>query len=1046
MPQTTSQALRVYAASAGSGKTHRLVLEYLKILLSDANYRQKFRHIVAMTFTNKAANEMKERILQTLSGLAYPASASPKTQALQADLLKETTLTAVQLQQRAAGALQGILHHYEDFNISTIDKFNLRLIRSFSRDLDLPSDFEVVLNEKLVLDEVLDLLIARLGQPDAEELTSWMLAYARTKIAEGESWDFKRSLLQFSEVLGKERNAKEVALLLESTYTPDAYQAYQDQAKQIKDDFLTRCAGVHALAAPFKGTVFKTATDQKRIDAFIEDPNWGLGKKEGSFYAPTFKEKLEQGQFDLPSQVSAALLSLEEAYEAALGAHKLIETQRKNFYNMALLQYVAQQTKVLMTAQQQIRISEFNQLISQLVQGEQAPYIYERLGIRYEHFLLDEFQDTSRLQWVNMIPLLLEAIAYERPNLIVGDAKQSIYRFNNGLAEQFVALPSLYNPENDPQMARTSARFEASGFKQSLLDNYRSAPEIIAFNNSLFEQFAQSLPPQHQDFYASLRQSPKSAKTGYVRIESLVNDLPDELLFEKLIDTIREVLQDHFRPCDICILTETNKKGNAIALALTQAGMQVVSQDSLLIHAHPLVQLFLLYLKKRAKPSNPTLGKRLAEAYLRVKGKFDVATYLSYFKTYEKEGRQIRYFDEQAFYIAEFGSAEALFMPYEHLFDLLQKVATCFDINDTQEPYVHHFFDIAFQYQLNRNAELLPFLEFIEQNKEKLALQMPESTEAIRIMTIHKAKGLEFPVVLMPSLDFNIIIFGHSKFLMPAGAGLAYSFPSDIIPEFKAFKNRELAAIFLDKLNLLYVALTRPERRLYIWNHHKAKGFGAQFHSQLSQIPHLTFQEEHVFVAGAALADELTEAEKQKRLNAHTSFYHPYASPDQLWYPSLVFRTPDTEMAPDQLFGISFHRLMALCAAPEQLQAAIATALQDGVIALDELPELKKAAEHFWTHVSAQNLHLDIIEEYNEQRIIAEVNQIKQPDKVWLKANEVIVIDFKTGLRQDTHMKQIIAYATLLENIFSLPVRPFLYYTQLDLFLELWVKAGCFCG
>ena len=502
-----------------------------------------------------------------------------------------------------------------------------------------------------------------------------------------------------------------------------------------------------------------------------------------------------------------------------------------------------------------------------------------------------------------------------------------------------------------------------------------------------------------------------------------------------MLHTIQELLQDDFRPCDICILTETNKKGNAIALALTQAGLQVVSQDSLLLYAHPLVQLFLLYLKKRAKPSNPTLGKRFAEAYLQLKGNFDVAAFMAYFKTYEKEGRQVRYFDEAAFYKAEFGSEDAFFMPYEHLFDLLQKAAACFQINDTKEPYVHHFFDVAFQFQLNRNAELLPFIDFIEQNKDKLALQMPESSEAIRIMTIHKAKGLEFPVVLIPSLDFRIALHGYTSFLMPTGNGLAYTHPSDLIPEFKTFKEKELAAIFLDKLNLLYVALTRPESRLYMWNHHKEKGFGAQIHQQLEMLPSLSLEQEHIYVAGTAL--KVSSAEKEKHSASKTNFYHPMVLPDQLWYPSLAFRTPDTEMVPDQLFGLAFHRLMALCQSPDQLQAALQLALQEGTIAQDQIEELTSAAECFWRHITAQKLHTDILEEYNEQRIIADINQMKQPDKVWVKANEVVVIDFKTGLRQYNHMQQIIAYAGLLQTIFALPVRPILYYTQLDLFLEL---------
>jgi ATP-dependent exoDNAse (exonuclease V) beta subunit len=151
----------------------------------------------------------------------------------------------------------------------------------------------------------------------------------------------------------------------------------------------------------------------------------------------------------------------------------------------------------------------------------------------------------------------------------------------------------------------------------------------------------------------------------------------------------------------------------------------------------------------------------------------------------------------------------------------------------------------------------------------------------------------------------------------------------------------------------------------------------------------------------------------------------------------LVFRAPDLEQVPDQLFGLAFHRLMALCPASDQVSAALQTALQEGSVAQDQVTELNAAATRFWTHVTAQQLAEGILEEFNEQRIIADINQMKQPDKVWLKHNEVVVIDFKTGLRQDSHMKQIISYAKLLETIFRLPVRPFLYYTQLDLFLEL---------
>ena len=451
----------------------------------------------------------------------------------------------------------------------------------------------------------------------------------------------------------------------------------------------------------------------------------------------------------------------------------------------------------------------------------------------------------------------------------------------------------------------------------------------------------------------------------------------------------------------------------------------------MLIYHHPTVQLFLLYLKKRARPSNPTLGKRFAEAYLQFKGNFNVAQYLSYFEQFEKDGKKFRFFNENKFYIDHFGAEEALFMPFEHLYDLLQKVAQVLELDDSQDPYLHHFFDIAFQYQLNRNAELLPFLEYMEQSKDKLALQMPESTESIRIMTIHKAKGLEFPVVLIPSLDFGIDIRTYAKFLIPVGPDLTYSYPSATIPEYRAFKQKELAAIFLDKLNLLYVALTRPELRLYIFNHHKKEGFGAQIHAALEALP-LTWLEPQVLTIG-----QPQQASRQQT-EQNTLFYHPISLKDQLWYPSLAFKQHGLEAAAkDQLFGLAFHRTMALCSGPDALEQAIQTALSEGSVGEEQVDEIRQGAEKFWQHISQNQLFDGVLEQFNEQRIIAGINEQKQPDKVWLKTHEVIVIDFKTGKRNDKDLDQIAAYAKLLGQIFHLPVRAIIYYAQIDLFLDL---------
>jgi len=480
--------LSVLSASAGSGKTHQLVLEYLSILLKDSQFKRKYKSLVAMTFTNKAASEMKERILSTLFGLAYEDPSNIKVANMRNDLVEQTELSPGELARRSKLALEGILHAYEDFHVSTIDKFNLRLIRSFSRDLDLPADFEVILNEKQITEDVVDLLMNQLGAPGAEDVSEWMYTYAKANLAEGNSWNFRKQLIEFSAILSQEKNTEKIQQLLQLELTNGNYKRLIEDRNTILTEFLVDAKRVHddffgldlnhgTIAG--KGT---TVNNFVKLNVEKEFPK-GASNSDGLF-SESFLKLMEDGsKLNIPSSLKQEVIELNDRYMRDLASYNLIEIYRKNFFNMALLQHVGKQLQLMMNDEQLIRISEFNKLISKLVRDEEAPYIYERLGVRFEHFLLDEFQDTSRLQWLNLIPLILESLGHNRWNLIVGDAKQSIYRFNNGLAEQFVSLPAIYNPENDPQIAYKSTRLASRGLKRVLDSNYRSAKEIVEFNN-----------------------------------------------------------------------------------------------------------------------------------------------------------------------------------------------------------------------------------------------------------------------------------------------------------------------------------------------------------------------------------------------------------------------------------------------------------------------------------------------------------------------------------------------------------------------------------
>ncbi len=1039
--------LFVLSASAGSGKTYQLVLQYLSIVLKTKS-PNKFKGIVAITFTNKASLEMKTRIIDALFKLARYKSASEdkKTSEIISELEKLLKIDEKEIVKRSGNVLKAILHGYENFNVSTIDKFNLRLIKSFSNDLDLPNEFEVSLNEKEVLEEVIDLLLNSIGESGNKDLTKLVKEYAKSNFRDGNQWNFKRQLTSFASSLNKEKNQGFIKTLMNISFDKKEYNKIQNKIDEINEVFQPKvdlfseafhAEKINELDLPYKAQTYNALL---KITKLTQCPLFNNEKGILSKRLLNYCE--EEGDTKaLTRNLKDLLLEIHQCYVEFSSELTLLVKYKANFFNMALLRYVFDALSEHKEKNKIIRISEFNELIGNLVQKEEAPYIYERFGVKYEHFLLDEFQDTSRLQWLNLLPLLRESLSNKKENLIVGDPKQSIYRFNNGLAEQFVSLPEIYNPEEDDYVSEVSDFFSQMGTKRPLVDNYRSCSEVVLFNEKIFTDFSKKLDKKFEKFYDSVVQNPISTKQGFVQVisEKQKRDL-DQMVLD-ISKIIKESESGNFDLGDICILTAKNDLGVQIANELTKKGISVFSQESLLISKNIQVRLLLSYLKWRMRPTIDTSKRQFAELFFRVQEHVD-DRYFDFIK--EKaapSGNSIKYFDDESFLDEFFEGRNSFFKPFENIYELSLQFMNMMSWTDVTNPFLHQFLDLVFQFQNNRQSDLSKFIEYYDENKSSFALKMPDTKNAVQIMTIHKAKGLEFPIVIIPEMDFGLSLRSDSKFFVKTEDKIVYTNLSEtsLIDDINLKAQEEKNLILLDKLNMLYVAFTRAERRLYVFNRYDGKsGLGAMFHACLQNAFNLNKDEKCLEYISGSEVNKYEGVVSKPIVN--TDFYIPEDIEIEGSKVKLILGDDlgeDYSTQEERLFGIYFHQFMSEINDLSEISELVLRYQSNDAIDGSILLKMKEAAQLFFEKAHKKGFFDRTIQVYNEQSILINGSNALRPDKIIEREGDVIVIDFKTGSASPKHHEQIWNYKSALEEVFKKPVKSILYYTQKSQLIEI---------
>ena len=813
-----SSFFHIYNASAGSGKTYTLVKEYLKVMFSSTT-KNPYQHILAITFTNKAVNEMKSRIIETLKAFSSENILATPNSMFQA-ICEELPIKPITLHKKSKRILNSIIHNYAAFDISTIDRFTQKLIRTFAYDLKLPVNFEVELDTETLLNKAVDNLIAKAG--NNKELTNTLIDFAIEKADDDKSWDVSLDFYKIAKLLVNENDipfieelkgkSLEDFKLLKAHLIKMILDGEKEIAKKAQS-IITLIEECSLEFSDFSGSYlpkhFKNLIDKKYDINF--EAKWQLDLIEGNTLYP---KRVSDDIASIIKEIQPQIILAFNDTKREVFQLKFFKAVIKNLTPLSVLNAINKELSEIKKDQNIILISEFNSIISNEIKNQPAPFIYERIGEKFNHYFIDEFQDTSVLQWENLIPLLDNTLSAENGSvMLVGDAKQSVYRWRGGKAEQFIDLYNGINP------------FFVKPQIENLPFNYRSYKEIVSFNNTFFQHIAKFAFDYgvYEKMYELSKQNTSIEKQGYVNISLLdiENGISrDDIYPQKVLETIKECLINGFQLKDICVLVRKRKEGVAIADYLNNEGMDIISSETLLLSRSPEVEFINSIIKYVSEPSNAE-AKILILNYL-TEHKLNITDkHLFYSSNINLEiNLFFKNLNKFGFHFDNNGVAQ---LP---LYEAIETIVYSFNLVEKSNAYIQFYLDFVFDYSQKHNSNLSEFIEHYEAKKESLSIVSPQEKNAVQIMTIHKSKGLEFPVVIFPYADLNIYKELEPKEWFPVEP-VNYSGFSHVLlnynKDFEGFGEigqhiytKHQAKLELDNINLLYVALTRPIEQLYI--------------------------------------------------------------------------------------------------------------------------------------------------------------------------------------------------------------------------------------
>lgn len=1055
----------IYSSSAGSGKTFTLTKEYLKLVLGNEKPFY-FKQILAITFTNDAATEMKDRILQSLKEIADVENfnESSKSWDMLQMIVKETGLSKETIQERAGTIFKNIILEYSDFAVKTIDSFVNQLVNAFTEELELPFNYEIVLDTDRVMTEAAERLIEKAGDENHAELTRILESFIEEKVGDGQSWNFMSEELakfgnhlindQFYALLIKidgldDKDFSEIANNIhaylkwfESTITGLAEKAIQlIEGEQLTiEDFTQKGKGI--------GGYFYNMRDDFEEEYYYKkekSPNsyhWAAIRDDKWYAAKGTPPPIQAAIDNIKEELRSIFYEMQDFKDVHLKKYTLFNLIRPNLRKLSLLKKIKAEFDEVLKEKNQVFIAEFNRKILNIILSEPVPFIYERIGEKYKHLLIDEFQDTSDMQFYNLLPLIENSLAGDNFNLVVGDAKQAIYRWRGGKMELIVHLfkgnigALIQNPLI--QMHQVD-QFRSIGYylsPQSLTTNYRSAQEIINFNNRFFHAILQIHSNTFQflpDVYEDFRQEtpPKSLAGGHIQLEFLEYEKEDALMLKRILELIQQVVQEGYSQGDIAILCRRNKESALVANFLTDAGYQIISRDSLLLKNSSAVRLLVSFMRIINQPDNrlvkseaaylfyQTILNRIPDsiANTEIAQVVEASDPLLFYQIFEKHGYHL----------------DPITMIKSGIYELAEKIINAFDLfNRTdQKNYLFRFLDVVLNYSLKESNHLQDFLAYWEEKKDSstLSVKSPAEQDAITITTIHRSKGLEYPVVIIPYAHWSLKPMAYSEmwgnlelldyeelsYQSEEKTARLLSSPikfserlsmTDLVEQY----NDEMQATFLENLNMLYVAFTRATDKLFVLsqkNHYKKVHGVGELMKDFLTIEGVFDPELNIYEVSKG---SFIKKANNKPINEDKIYLNKIISEDRSDRLRLrrisekIFDTETLEKSKDK--NNKVRSALAKIRTRNDISNALRELEYEGIINPKEGKEMREAIETIISLPTLTPLFEEGLIIENEREILQPNGEIDRPDRVVIKDDMVYIVNYKPGRSNDFFQKE----------------------------------------